>query len=111
MNLISSPGTDPAPRPRLIPVLDLKAGRPVHAIGGNRAHYEPLRSILHPAGADPVELARACRDRLGLRELYVADLDAILGAAPGWTSAGRSPISACTSGSTPAFAIVRMSAR
>ncbi len=84
MNPISRPGTDPAPRPqpRLIPVLDLKGGRPVRAVGGNRAHYGPLRSILHPDGANPVELARACRDRLGLHELYVADLDAILGAAP-----------------------------
>jgi phosphoribosylformimino-5-aminoimidazole carboxamide ribotide isomerase len=30
-------------------------------------------------GADPVDVARALRDRLGLRELYVADLDAIAG--------------------------------
>jgi phosphoribosylformimino-5-aminoimidazole carboxamide ribotide isomerase len=67
--------------PRVIPVLDLQAGRAVHAVGGNRAHYEPLRSVLHES-SDPIGLARAGRDALGLREMYLADLDAIAGAAP-----------------------------
>jgi phosphoribosylformimino-5-aminoimidazole carboxamide ribotide isomerase len=62
----------------VIPVLDLAAGRAVRAVGGRRAHYQPLRSILH-ATADPVELARALRDKLGLRALYLADLRAIAG--------------------------------
>jgi phosphoribosylformimino-5-aminoimidazole carboxamide ribotide isomerase len=66
---------------RVIPVLDLKGGQAVHAIAGRRAYYEPLESILHPA-PDPIALARAYRDRLGLRTLYLADLDAIAGAAP-----------------------------
>jgi phosphoribosylformimino-5-aminoimidazole carboxamide ribotide isomerase len=65
--------------PRLIPVLDVMAGRAVHAVGGDRGHYRPLRSVLHE-GADPVGLARSYRDALGLRELYLADLDAIAGA-------------------------------
>ena len=29
---------------RVIPVLDLKAGRAVRAIGGDRDHYQPLRT-------------------------------------------------------------------
>jgi phosphoribosylformimino-5-aminoimidazole carboxamide ribotide isomerase len=63
---------------RVIPVIDLKGGAAVHAVRGERESYRPLRSeIVH--GADPVDVARAVRDRLGLDELYVADLDAIAG--------------------------------
>lgn len=68
-------------RPLIVPVLDLKGGQAVHAVGGDRRHYRPVRSALHP-GSDPVSLARAFRDRLGLRALYLADLDAIAGAPP-----------------------------
>jgi phosphoribosylformimino-5-aminoimidazole carboxamide ribotide isomerase len=50
----------------------------VHAVRGERQRYRPVRSGL-VEGADPVAVARALRDRLGLRELYVADLDAIAG--------------------------------
>jgi phosphoribosylformimino-5-aminoimidazole carboxamide ribotide isomerase len=66
---------------RLIPVLDVKSGLAVHAVAGDRAHYGRIRSVLHE-GSDPDGLARAYRDRLGLRELYLADLDAIAGARP-----------------------------
>ncbi len=66
---------------RIIPVLDLKAGIAVLAKGGDRAHYAPVCSILHE-GSDPLELARAYRDRLGLSEVYLADLDAIAGSPP-----------------------------
>lgn len=66
---------------RVIPVLDVRSGQAVHAIGGVRSHYQPLRSILHPS-ADTVALARAFRDQLGFRELYLADLDAIAGSPP-----------------------------
>ncbi len=67
--------------PRLIPVLDILRGVAVHAVGGDRASYQPLRSCLHP-DSDPLGIARGIRERLGLRELYLADLDAIAGAAP-----------------------------
>jgi len=63
---------------RVIGVIDLKDGVAVHAVRGERQRYRPLRSRLVD-GADPVDVARALRDRLGLRELYVADLDAIAG--------------------------------
>jgi phosphoribosylformimino-5-aminoimidazole carboxamide ribotide isomerase len=46
-----------------------------------RSHYQPLRSILHPT-SEPLELVRAYREHLGLREIYVADLDAISGLPP-----------------------------
>jgi phosphoribosylformimino-5-aminoimidazole carboxamide ribotide isomerase len=66
---------------QVVPVLDLKNGIAVHAVAGRRAHYQPLQSILHPS-SDPVELARAIRDKVGLRVLYLADLDAIAGQHP-----------------------------
>ena len=49
---------------RVIPVLDVKDGLAVHAVGGQRSHYRPVRSLLHPS-ADPLDLARAYRDILG----------------------------------------------
>lgn len=61
---------------RVVPVIDVLRGEAVHAVGGDRRRYRPLRSILHP-DPDPLELARACRDALGLSSLYLADLDAI----------------------------------
>jgi phosphoribosylformimino-5-aminoimidazole carboxamide ribotide isomerase len=64
---------------RVIPVIDLHGGHAVHARGGLRATYQAVESTLCP-GHDPLELARAYRDRLGLEELYLADLDAIEGA-------------------------------
>jgi phosphoribosylformimino-5-aminoimidazole carboxamide ribotide isomerase len=63
-------------------VLDLKGGRAVHARGGRREQYDAVESRLTPRRGDALALARAYRDALGLRELYVADLDAIAGGAP-----------------------------
>jgi phosphoribosylformimino-5-aminoimidazole carboxamide ribotide isomerase len=63
---------------RVIPVIDLKGGVAVHAVRGERERYRPLSSRLVD-GSDPVLVTRAVRDRLGLDELYVADLDAIAG--------------------------------
>jgi len=64
----------------VVPVLDLQAGRAVHARRGERASYAPVAGVLG-SGDDALALARAFRDRLGLRRLYVADLDALTGAA------------------------------
>jgi len=66
---------------RIIPVLDLKAGRVVRGIGGRRSEYAPISSSLVASSA-PLAVARAFRDQFGLDELYVADLDAIGGAPP-----------------------------
>jgi phosphoribosylformimino-5-aminoimidazole carboxamide ribotide isomerase len=66
---------------RIVPVLDLKAGQAVRAVAGDRAHYPPLRSLLHE-GTDPIGLARVLRQRFGFQELYLADLDAICGSPP-----------------------------
>jgi phosphoribosylformimino-5-aminoimidazole carboxamide ribotide isomerase len=56
--------------------MDLLDGHAVHAIRGDRARYQPVKSVLC-ATSDPLDLGRAFRDRLGLRTLYVADLNAI----------------------------------
>src|SRR4051812_18168176 len=68
------------PAMRVIPVIDLKRGVAVHAVRGERERYRPLQSTL-AEGSDPVVVTRAVRDRFGLDELYVADLDAIAGDA------------------------------
>jgi phosphoribosylformimino-5-aminoimidazole carboxamide ribotide isomerase len=67
---------------RVIPVLDLMAGRAVWARGGDRTGYAPLRSALLPETGDAVALAQVYRQTLGCEECYVADLDAIRGASP-----------------------------
>jgi phosphoribosylformimino-5-aminoimidazole carboxamide ribotide isomerase len=61
---------------RLIPVIDLLNNRAVHAVKGERKHYKPVVSVLC-ASSEPLEIARAFRDHLGLDEIYVADLNAI----------------------------------
>ena len=63
---------------RVVPVLDLKGGVAVHAVRGERHNYAPVRSVLSPS-ANPLALARAFRERLGVDDCYVADLDAIGG--------------------------------
>jgi phosphoribosylformimino-5-aminoimidazole carboxamide ribotide isomerase len=66
---------------RVIGVLDLRRGLAVHAVAGDRARYAPVRSVagraMEPGSA--LALARTYIERLGIREPYVADLDAILG--------------------------------
>lgn len=88
---------------RLIGVIDLAGGRAVHARGGRRDAYAPVRSALLEPGeeGDPVALARAYL-RYPVPEIYVADLDGIAGAplspvigrlaalgAPMWVDAGQ----------------------
>lgn len=67
---------------RLIPVMDLKQGRVVRAIAGQRQRYQPIRSVL-AADPQPRTVASAFRNA-GFDTVYVADLDAIGGAAPNW---------------------------
>jgi phosphoribosylformimino-5-aminoimidazole carboxamide ribotide isomerase len=63
----------------VIGVIDLKGGKAVHARGGSRELYEPVHSVLlsEDQRGDATALTRAYRDRLGLPEIYVADLDRI----------------------------------
>jgi phosphoribosylformimino-5-aminoimidazole carboxamide ribotide isomerase len=70
---------------KLLPVLDLKNGQVVHAIAGRRSEYQPIKSQI-AADSRPATVTRGVIRNFGCRELYVADLDAISGAAPDWTS-------------------------
>lgn len=68
---------------RVVGVIDVLDGRAVHAVGGRRSGYQPVRSAAgRPTDGDPLALARAYVEALDLRELYMADLDAIAGASP-----------------------------
>lgn len=71
-------------RMQLVPVIDLMNGIAVHARRGERGAYQPVVSILTPDAADPVALARAYRNKLGMGAIYLADLDAILHDQPNW---------------------------
>lgn len=66
---------------RILPVIDLKDGRVVRAIGGRRREYQLVVSRLTPS-CEPLAVAQAFRARYGLTELYLADLDALTGADP-----------------------------
>lgn len=66
---------------RILPALDLRGGVVVRGVGGRRDEYRPLVSRLTPS-CRPADVAAALRTAFGLTELYLADLDAIGGAAP-----------------------------
>jgi phosphoribosylformimino-5-aminoimidazole carboxamide ribotide isomerase len=73
---------------RVVGVIDLKDAAAVHAVRGERERYRPVRSVLAGEDGDPHALARAFRSKLGLDELYVADLDAIVGTGDNSASIG-----------------------
>ena len=66
---------------QIIPVLDLLDGIVVRGVAGKRETYRPVQSCLTQS-ADAIKIANAFRDQLGLNQLYVADLDAILHQKP-----------------------------
>jgi phosphoribosylformimino-5-aminoimidazole carboxamide ribotide isomerase len=68
---------------RVIGVVDLLAGRAVHARAGRRGSYQSVTALagLPIEPGDAPALAHAYVVRLGVTELYAADLDAILGRA------------------------------
>lgn len=68
---------------RVIPVIDLKSGTVVRAVGGKREVYQPVQSVISE-DASPESVAAGLANRLGAREVYVADLDAIAGGEPAW---------------------------
>jgi HisA/HisF family protein len=64
----------------VIPVIDLKDGKAVRAVAGNRAAYRPLATPLCPDG-DALSCVRGYFSLHPFARLYVADLDAIEGGA------------------------------
>jgi phosphoribosylformimino-5-aminoimidazole carboxamide ribotide isomerase len=99
---------------RVIGVVDLLGGLAVHAEGGRREHYRAVEAVGGSAilPGDALALARAYLGRLGVEELYVADLDAILGGSsqdglvsaiaglgvPVWVDAGATSVDAARHG-------------
>jgi len=65
---------------RIIPVIDVLNGVAVHAVRGKRKEYRPIKSTLCES-PNPLEVALTFRS-LGFSELYIADLDAIMGGRP-----------------------------
>ncbi|MGB7347169.1 MAG: HisA/HisF-related TIM barrel protein [Pirellulaceae bacterium] len=57
-------------------VIDLKAGQAVHAVAGDRQAYQGVKLSSGRSCSDPIELAKHY-SALGLRQLYIADLDGI----------------------------------
>jgi HisA/HisF family protein len=62
----------------LIPVIDLMQGQVVRAVRGNRQSYRPIESRLC-CSSDPVTVAKILCEHCATHQLYVADLDALLG--------------------------------
>lgn len=63
---------------RIIGVIDIRRGCAVHARGGVRDTYAPVDVVAGiPVDGDAVAVARVYVERLGVREIYVADLDGI----------------------------------
>jgi phosphoribosylformimino-5-aminoimidazole carboxamide ribotide isomerase len=65
---------------KVIPVIDVLNNVVVHAVKGNRKEYRPLKSVF-TTSVVPFEVAAVFK-RQGFYELYLADLDAILGNTP-----------------------------
>ena len=66
---------------RIIPVIDILDSVVVRGVAGQRAEYRPIESVLCDS-VEPLAVANAFRNELGLSTLYVADLDAIQNAEP-----------------------------
>jgi phosphoribosylformimino-5-aminoimidazole carboxamide ribotide isomerase len=66
---------------QILPVLDVMDGKVVRGVGGRRREYRPIVSRL-TAATDPIGVARDLRKHCGFDELYLADLDAIMGQPP-----------------------------
>ena len=62
----------------VIPVIDIKGGEVVHAQGGRRDAYRPIRTPLSSSSA-PADVAAGLLRLAPFRQLYIADLDAIEG--------------------------------
>jgi phosphoribosylformimino-5-aminoimidazole carboxamide ribotide isomerase len=70
---------------KIIPVLDVLGGQVVHGVGGRRADYCPIKSRLTDS-TRPAEVAHALYRHFGFTEFYVADLDAVAGRAPAFST-------------------------
>jgi len=68
---------------RIIPVIDILNSKAVHAIKGERTKYKPLISELFKS-SDPIEIIKILNHRYNFKEIYLADLDAIIKKKPNY---------------------------
>lgn len=64
---------------KIIPVIDVLGGRVVHGIQGKRENYGVIRNSTLVNSSNPVKVAGAFKEKLSLKEVYIADLDSIQG--------------------------------
>ncbi|HUT82516.1 MAG TPA: HisA/HisF-related TIM barrel protein [Candidatus Bathyarchaeia archaeon] len=62
---------------KIIPVLDLLNGQVVHGFGGKRKEYKPLTNSVLVNSSEPLDVAKAYREKLDLNWIYIADLNLI----------------------------------
>lgn len=67
-------------RTTLIPVIDLLGGQVVRGVRGDRQAYRPIVSALC-GSSEPLVVARRLCEHCASAQLYVADLDALMGGA------------------------------
>jgi phosphoribosyl isomerase A len=65
---------------QLVPVIDLLDGQVVRGVRGDRQAYRPIVSALCQT-SEPIAVARILCEHCASRQLYVADLDALMGGA------------------------------
>ena len=73
---------------QIIPVLDLKDGRVVRGVMGDRAAYRPIETPLS-ATAEPLDVLSGLMGLYPFEAVYLADLDAIGGGEPDIALYGR----------------------
>ena len=66
---------------KIIPVIDILNSEAVHAIKGEREKYKSLKSILIKS-SDPIKIVKKVIHESLIREIYIADLDAIIRRKP-----------------------------
>ncbi len=66
---------------KILPVLDLMKGIVVRGVAGRRESYRAVQSKLTET-PEPLRVAEAFQQQLGLSEFYIADLDAITAGQP-----------------------------
>ncbi|MCP8310874.1 MAG: HisA/HisF-related TIM barrel protein [Candidatus Methylarchaceae archaeon HK02M1] len=63
---------------RIIPVIDIMGGVVVHAEGGRREKYRPLKSLICKTSV-LMDVVLALKSNFNFDEFYIADLDSIMG--------------------------------
>ncbi|MBL8816741.1 MAG: hypothetical protein JNL58_11975 [Planctomyces sp.] len=61
---------------RIIPVIDVRDGIAVHAVGGHRDYYRPVESAVSES-SDPVRMLTVLKRRFQIGHCYVADLNGL----------------------------------